>query len=355
MPRILLLLTDLNIGGTPTVVHELAIRLAPFARTSGGDLQVASLAPRGAVSEQIEAAGIAVNALDAKGPRDARVVARLHRLISRERIDTVFSFLVHANAAAAAVSLFARNVRFIQSIQTTQPEPKWHWKVQKLAQKAAEKIVVPSSSVAKVASEWCEVPQKKIVVIPNALDPEDFAGLERPAEASETPIGFLGRLDPIKRVPDLVEALRDIPRAHLHIFGEGPERAEIERTAVRLGLTRRLTMHGAVPRPQDALSKIRLLILPSAAEGFGLVLIEAMAAGIPVVATDVPGIRDVVQDGVTGLLVPSAQPQRLADAINRLIADPLLRNRLIEAGSADVRERFTWDMVLPKYWELLGV
>ena len=86
-----------------------------------------------------------------------------------------------------------------------------------------------------------------------------------------------------------------------------------------------------------------------------MVLIEAMAAGVPVVATDVAGIRDVVKDEVTGLLVPSGQPQRLADAINRLIADPLLRNRLIEAGLADVRERFTWDMVLPRYRELLGV
>src|SRR3954470_3968822 len=167
MPRILLLVTDLNLGGTPTVVRELAIRLAPFARGGGGEIHVASLAPRGAVSEQIAAAGIAVHALDAKGPRDARVVARLHKLIVRERIDTVFSFLVHANAAAAAVSLFARNVRFIQSIQTTQPEPKWHWKVQKLAGRAAEKIVVPSASVAEVAREWSDVAEGKIIIIPN--------------------------------------------------------------------------------------------------------------------------------------------------------------------------------------------
>jgi glycosyltransferase involved in cell wall biosynthesis len=179
--------------------------------------------------------------------------------------------------------------------------------------------------------------------------------LEIPPEKNEFPIGFLGRLDPIKRIPDLVTALRDAPRAHLHIFGEGPERAEIEKTAITLGLTSRLTLHGAVERPQEALAQMRLLILPSAAEGFGLVLIEAMAAGIPVVATDVPGIRDVVKDEITGLLVPPADPRRLADAINRLIADPLLRNRLIEAGAAEVRERFTWDVVLPKYRELLGI
>src|SRR3954468_4410755 len=98
MPRILLLVTDLFIGGTPTVVRELAIRLTPHARAIGGEVQVASLAQRGLVSEQIAAAGIAAHALDARGPRDARVVARLHRLIGREKIDTVFSFLVHANA-----------------------------------------------------------------------------------------------------------------------------------------------------------------------------------------------------------------------------------------------------------------
>jgi glycosyltransferase involved in cell wall biosynthesis len=355
MRRILLLVTDLNIGGTPTVVRELAVRLAPLAKAAGGEVQVASLSPRGPVSDQIEAAGIQVSALNAKGPRDARVVARLHRLITRQHIDTVFSFLVHANAAAAAVSLFARNIRFIQSIQTTQPDPKWHWRVQKIAQRAAEKIVVPSPSVAISAAEWSDVPSNKIIIIPNALDPHEFEGLPVPPQTDDFPIGFLGRLDPIKRIPDLVEALAQIPRAHLHIFGEGSERAEIERTAIQLGLTRRLTLHGPVHRPQDALSQIRLLVLPSAAEGFGLVLIEAMAAGIPVVATDVPGIRDVVKNELTGLLVPPAQPQKLADAINRLINDPLLRNRLIEAASRDVRERFTWDIVLPKYRQLLGL
>src|SRR5947209_8016752 len=98
-------------------------------------------------------------------------------------------------------------------------------------------------------------------------------------------------------------------------------RREAEQRGTLRAVVRRLTLHGSVQRPQDALSKVRLLILPSAAEGFGLVLIEAMAAGIPVVATDVAGIRDVVKNEVTGLLVPPAQPRRLADAINRLLDD----------------------------------
>jgi glycosyltransferase involved in cell wall biosynthesis len=354
-PRILLLVTDLNIGGTPTVVRELAIRIAPIAKAAGGDVQVASLSPRGPVSAQIESAGITVHALDASGPRDLRVIARLHRLIKSQNFDTVFSFLMHANAAAAAVSLFSRDVRFIQSIQTTQPRPKWHWKIQKLAQRAAEMMVVPSLSVAKVAREWAAVEESRIVIIPNAIEPEEFKGVMSTVDGDVFPVGFLGRLDPIKRVPDLIQAVRRCPRVHLHIFGDGIERGRIEESINQLDLNQRVTMHGARARPQDALSKMRLLVLPSAAEGFGLVLIEAMAAGIPVVATDVAGICDVVINEKTGLLVPPAEPQKLADAIARLMNDPLLRNRLIDAAGKDVRARFTWDVVLPQYRKVLGL
>jgi glycosyltransferase involved in cell wall biosynthesis len=349
-PRILLLVTDLNIGGTPTVIRELAVRLKPFA-----EIQVACLSHRGPVSDQIESNGIQTTALGASSARDVRVIHRLHRLISREHIDIVFSFLIHANAAAAAVSLFSKNFRLLESIQTTQPNPSWHWRVQKYAQRAAEKIVVPSPSVAKVAKEWSGVPESKIVIIPNAIDPHEFASIPNPADENDFPVGFLGRLDPIKRIPDLIEAVQRISRVHLHIFGDGPERAKIQSMIDDPGLTRRVTLHGAVHRPQDALCKMRMLVLPSAAEGFGLVLIEAMAAGIPIVATDVPGICDVMKSEQTALLVPVSNPQKLADAIQRLISDPLLRHRLIDAAKLDVQNRFTWDIVLPQYRKLLGV
>ncbi len=356
-PRILLLVTDLQIGGTPTVVRELATRIAPIAARAGGEVQVASLSPRGPVSAQIESAGITVHALDASGPRDLRVLTRLHRLISRQRIDTVFSFLVHANAAAAIVSVFTRDVRFIQSIQTTQPKPAWHWKVQKLAQRAAQRIVVPSPSVAKVAQEWADVDESKIVVIPNAIEPQEFAEVARDGNGNgdEFPVGFLGRLDPVKRIPDLISAVRRCLRVHLHIFGDGPERQNIENLIVDLELQNRVTLHGLRQRPQDALAKMQLLVLPSAAEGFGLVLIEAMAARIPVVATDVAGICDVVVNEQTGLLVPPFEPQKLADAITRIMSDSALRARLVSAAERDVRSRFTWDIVLPKYRALLGL
>jgi len=113
--------------------------------------------------------------------------------------------------------------------------------------------------------------------------------------------------------------------------------------------------HGTTDTPGEALKQIDMLVLPSDAEGFGLVLIEAMAAGVPVVATNVPGIRDVVTHEQTGLLVPPRRPDQLAQAIQRIEEDPPLRHRLVVNAIEDVRRRFSWDTVLPEYRKLLEV
>ena len=355
MPRkILLLITDLEIGGTPTVVREVATRLND--PPGGVEVEVACLSGWGPVAHQLRDAGVEVTAFNARGSVDFISAARrLVRLCRERNIDTVFSFLIHSNAVAAASSLVLRDVRFIQSIQTTQPNPRWHWWLQSVVDNRAEKIVVPSPSAAEAAREWSGVPPEKIRVIPNAVDVQQFEHLDPPVEELPLPVGFIGRLDPVKRIPDLVRAvglLRD--RVRLHIFGEGSERPEIERLVRRLGLMDVITLHGSVPRPQDALQKIGLLVLPSKAEGFGLVLIEAMAAGVPVLATNVPGIRDVVRNNETGLLA-QCDPRSLAAGLERLVENPDLRRRLAAAGREDVRRRFTWAAVLPQYRELLGI
>jgi glycosyltransferase involved in cell wall biosynthesis len=350
--KLLLLITDLQIGGTPAVVRELAVRL----RQTGADVQVACLSEWGPVADQLKSSAIPVTALDATSFRDLQVLPRLIRLIRQGRFTTVFSFLMHANAMAAAASLFVPDVRWIQSIQTTQPLPRWHWMVQKIAQHAAEKVVVPSASVARIAQEWARVPHDKIVVIPNAIDPGDWSAHQSkvPAENPRPyPVIFLGRLDPIKDVPTLVSAVARLsPLVHLHIYGEGSDRARIEN---RIRETRApVTLHGSINSPQAALEKAGLLVLPSLAEGFGLVLIEAMAAGVPVVATDVPGIRDVVRDGATGLLVNPGDVSELAAAIKRLIEDAELHRQLVINATADVQARFSWSSVLTQYRQLLG-
>ena len=344
-PRLLLLNTDLLRGGTPTVVRELAVRL----RRDGVDVEVACLSTGGPVADELRDAGVPTVTLDAAGPRDVAAVARLVRLIRDRRYSTVLSFLMHANAAAALASVrVGRDVWWVQSIQTTQPDPWWHWPVQRLAARAADAVVVPSPSAAAVARDWAGVPADRVVVIPNAIDPADW-----PPTIPSSDVVFLGRLDPVKDVPTLVAAVGLLPGVRLHVYGDGPDRPRVEAAAHAVG--DRVVLHGTVARPQDALAAAGVLVLPSLAEGFGLVLIEAMAAGVPVVATDVPGIRDVVTDGRTGLLVPPRDPPAMAAAIGRVLGDATLRQRLAAAAGEGLRGRFTWRTVLAAYRRLLNV
>lgn len=334
------------------MVRELALRL----RTDSAQIEVACLSAWGPVADVLQQAGVSVHALNARGAGDLNVFKRLAELIRSQQYDTVLSFLVHANVAAAIASQMVDDVRFIQSIQTTQPKPRWHWKAQAIAAKAAEVVVVPSPSVAEVAQSWSWIDRSKIVVIPNAIDPADYP-CSRTLRMDDIHIGFLGRLDPIKRVPLLVEALSKLEsNFRLDLFGEGEDRPRIEAATRKHLVTDRVTLHGAVGRPQAALEQMDLLVLPSQAEGFGLVLIEAMAAGVPiVVGEDIPGIRDVVRCGATALCAKVEWPTALAIAIWGLFNDQSLRHRLIENARREVRERFSWDVVLPQYRKLLRI
>lgn len=347
--RILLLLTDLRIGGTPAVVRELAVRLQNDPAFS---VHVACLDGWGPVANQLREKGVAVTALDARGRLDLRVVPRLIHLIHREKIDTVFSFLIHANAVAALASQFVSGVRFLQSIQTTQPYPRWHWLLQNAIQDAAERIVVPSQSAADAAEHRANVEHQKILVIPNAVDIASFTPVAR--EIDRNRIGFIGRLDPIKRVEDLVRAMTFLPvDFRLEIFGEGPQRSQIESLIAHYGLEERVMLRGEIAGSEGALRTIDVLVLPSDAEGFGLVLIEAMAAGVPVIGTNVPGIREVIEDNVSGLLAPQRDPGALARLIQRVLSDPILWQKLSDGGRDRVRRNYDWRVWIEAYRNLL--
>ena len=353
--RLLLLVTDLERGGTPTVVRELAARLATSYLSL--HVEVACLAGRGPVVEEIEVAGVEVTPLHARGRGDRGVITRFITLVRDHRIDTVLSFLVHANVVAAAAAVVLRDIRWLQSIQTTQPWPAWHWVAQRAAALAAESIVVPSASVAAAAHHQSGIPLDKLVVIPNAINMSDFDDI-KPASADTRPfpVTFLGRLDPVKDVPTLIDAVARLRgEVRLDVFGEGSDRGRIERAVADHHAAGLITLHGSVARPADALQRSGMLVLPSLAEGFGLVLIEAMAAGIPVIATDVAGIRDVVRPNVTGLLVPAGDAGALAGAMQRMTHDPSLRETLVTAARLDVAHRFTWAIVLQQYASWLRI
>ncbi len=175
------------------------------------------------------------------------------------------------------------------------------------------------------------------------------------SEAGNPAILFVGRLVERKGVQHLLEAmalLRDRP-GHLHVVGHGPLRPQLEGMAEDLGVSDRVTFHGFVPARElrRRFVSCDVFVLPAVrdakgdVEGLGVVLVEALSFGRPVVASRSGGIVDIIRHEETGLLVPPGEPAALAEAIGRLLEDPALAGRLGDAGRRHARENFSWDAI----------
>jgi 2-deoxystreptamine N-acetyl-D-glucosaminyltransferase/2-deoxystreptamine glucosyltransferase len=218
-------------------------------------------------------------------------------------------------------------------------------RLERAALHAADAVVVLTGrTAAAVRSDG--VPAQRIATIPSGFDPALFTARRADVvrDAGRPRIGYVGRLAAQKR-PDLLLAAfgRMAETAHLVVVGDGPERARVHALAAASPATARITLtgfvrHTAVPA---VLASLDVLVLPSAYEEMGSVLTEAMAAGLPVVASDVGGIPEVVRDGETGLLVPPGDVGALAAALDRLVGDPALRARLA-AGARARAPDYAW-------------
>jgi glycosyltransferase involved in cell wall biosynthesis len=156
-----------------------------------------------------------------------------------------------------------------------------------------------------------------------------------------TTVGVAARLAKVKGIAYLIEAISHLENVDLEIAGDGPEHAELERTAAVFGVSDEVTFTGWVDDVSEIMSRWDIYAQPSIAEGLGIAALEAMAQGIPVVATDVGGLREVVIDGETRYLVAPKSPARLAARIRDLSNDADLRARLGDAGRRRAREEFS--------------
>lgn len=216
-----------------------------------------------------------------------------------------------------------------------------------------------------------KTPEEKLLYIPNAVDPGEFTGrngdkyrlMEEFGWSGDDPLVLsLGRVVEAKNYPLLVEAfemlLRDFPRAKCVIAGDGPMREEVAARIKELGLAGSVALPGARRDTAELLAAADLFVLSSVREGLPVSLLEAMAAGTPVVTTDVGGVGDAVRDGENGLLVPSGDAAALAGAMRRILADPDLASAITAEASMTVVERFSMksaaDRLTGIYLELLG-
>ncbi len=191
------------------------------------------------------------------------------------------------------------------------------------------------------------VPPERVAVVHCGLDHATFHP-DSPAKATVPTVLFLGRLRRYKGIDRALRAFaevrRRVPGARLEIVGDGPHRAPLERLARRLRLGDAIEFTGFLPSEERVrrLRRAHVVVQPSPKEGWGLTVVEANACGTAVVASDSPGLRDSVRDGVSGLLVPHGDISALAKALVRVLTETDLRGRL-ERGGVEWAARFHWE------------
>jgi glycosyltransferase involved in cell wall biosynthesis len=220
-----------------------------------------------------------------------------------------------------------------------------------LMHRTAHRITAISSVLSARAQSFG---RDDVLLISNGVELRDFK--HREVERIPGRILFIGRLEPMKGVDTLFEAYALLHasqfklQSHICVVGDGSQRDRLERLARTLGIGHKVTFHGNIPhdRVADEYAKASIFCGLSRSEALGNVFLEAQAAGCAVVATNVGGIPDIVDDNVTGVLVPPNDPVAASRALERLLANAELRKRLGEAGRAHAAA-FDWHPVAEQY------
>jgi glycosyltransferase involved in cell wall biosynthesis len=327
----------LDVGG----LEKLLVEFARHADRTRFDLHFVSLTTRGALAADLELLGWPVTALEEPGGLQPGLVLRLAQLFRGLRTDLVHTHddrpLLYGGAAA-------RLARVRRVIHTRHGQKARISRRQvllfRLAARMADRVVCVSDDAASLTVREGVSP-RRVCTIRNGIDLVQFA-CTGPAENG--PVVTVARLSPEKDLATLVHAAalvaRVRPSFRLEVAGDGICMPELRRLTAELGLEKHVRWHGAVRDVPALLGRAALFVLPSVEEGISLALLEAMARGLPTVATRVGGNPEVVVDGETGLLVPARDPEALARALLRLLDDPETRLRLGAAGRQRVEMQF---------------
>jgi N-acetyl-alpha-D-glucosaminyl L-malate synthase BshA len=219
----------------------------------------------------------------------------------------------------------------------------------------ADAVTAVSKFMQREAYERLGI-EREVKVIPNFVDTQVF--IPAPCDVAEADCGgiiHVSNFRPVKRVTDLVYAMaivmKEEPKAKLTLVGDGPDRHCVEKLIDDLKLYRNVTLTGFRSDIPNLMRCSDIGVLCSETESAPLTLLEGMSTGLPMIATRVGGVLEIVDEGKNGLLVPPKHPEELAQAILRLYRDPKLRSRLGESARKTILERYTAEKVVNQYIE----
>lgn len=354
--KVLHLINTLSVGGAE--LHLLT--LCRFLKARNVEIVVACLREKVADSRSLrpdfERHGIRVIDLQAERRYDSRFLGRIAKLIKAEQPDIFHTHLPRADLAGAFAGLFVANVVWVCSVHAIYSHDwsgRWSLPLFDRLWRRADKIVCISDAVR----DWLVgrgMPASKAKVVYYGIEPKVFArppvDLRQQWDLTDAAIvGSIGRLEPRKGHEVLIRAMpelcRLVPNARLLIAGHDPwgYGKNLVQLIESLRLQQRVRLVGFQSDIVSFLNALDVFAFASSSEGFGQVVVEAMAAEKPVVASKIPPLTEIVVDHETGLLVESGNPQAFADAIISLLKDPIERQRMGTMGRERVRQLFNAD------------
>jgi len=351
---ILLLTTTLDCGGCEKMVYELA-RGIDKERFS---VIVAALIGEGMYGQLLEQAGITVHYLHMKGYFDLGVFKRLRKIIQDHRVDLIHSFLFHANIIGRLAAKFDHVPQNISSVRTMEKGAWWHLGVDILTKRFVRFELTNSELVRLFMIKKTFSNPERIRTIYNGIRAETFPLVEEKAAikrdlgiaAGHYVIGTVGCIEKAKAQDIFIKIahrmLKERDDLTFVIVGEGSQRKRLERMISLRRLKGKVILAGFQPNAVRVMSMFNVFVLTSRWEGFPNVILEAMSQKVPVVASDVGGIREIVRTGENGELVRAGNIAEFATKIGWYLSDQRMREEHIHHAYRTVLEQFPLDIMI---------
>ena len=313
------------------------------------DLRVCVLRERGTLADQVEHLGIPLDVLGNRGGLlDVYGIFRLARYLRRHQPALVQASQFLTNLHTCVANWFTRiPIVVIEEHGIYQWKRWYHRSLDRWINGRSNAVIACSFAVAKSASQHLGLSTDHITVIHNCAAKQHFLQPKSKALVNAKPfiVGIVGTLRQEKGHRYLIEAWQQLSQSHqlpqeaeLWIIGDGPLKCAMEE--LTSGITKVLFL-GSMVNTHELYRQFHLFVLPSMSEGFGIAIVEAMCAGVPVIASQSGGIPEVISDGQTGLLVPPGDSTALAESMSYLISHPEKRHSLAASARIDAEARFT--------------